>query len=313
MLSDKYNILFFALAVGSVAYCLANPTAFAVQIILWTTLAAMLGSGLRFVTLVGELNIGVAAFYGIGAYASGYLFSGLALPFVLAVICAIVLSCLVALAFGYATMRTSGPYFMLISFAFVEIFRLVVVEAEFLGGNNGMVGLFVPLELENFYPAIVVTVCTATIVLLAYLEFSPLGKVFAAIKNREAVARSVGINVLAMRVLCLVISSATVAIAGAFHAFTIHVITPGDFTFMLSVFALAYVKLGGEDHPIGPVLGAIVLTLAAQYLISFGSYQQLIFGAVIAIAMLVLPKGLIGRLDGALSRLQSREARHAAE
>lgn len=313
MLSDKYNLLFVVLVAGSVAYCLINPAAFFVQLILWATLAAVLGSGLRFVMLVGELNIGVAAFYGIGAYTSGYLFTALEVPFVLAVICAVLVSCLVALAFGYATMRTSGPYFMLISFAFVEIFRLVVIEAEFLGGNNGIVGLFVPIAFENYYAATVVAICGAMIAFLAYLEFSPLGKVFAAIKNREAVARSVGINVLAMRVLCLAISSAMVAVAGALHAFTIHVITPSDFTFMLSVFALAYVKLGGEAHPIGPVLGAIILTLAAQYLISFGAYQQLFFGAVIALAMLLLPMGLIGRLEGAMARLRPREVRHAVE
>ena len=313
MLSDKYNIFFLLLAAGAALFCLAIPGAFSVQVILWATFAAVLGSGLRFVMLVGELNIGVAAFYGIGAYTSGYLFVGLGVPFVICLVAGAVMSGLVALVFGYATMRTSGPYFMLISFAFVEIFRMVVVEAPFLGGNNGIVGLFVPIGFEPWFPATVVVICAAMIALLAWLEFSPLGKIFAAIKNREAVARSVGVNVLAMRVLCLVIASVVVAVAGTFHAFTIHVITPGDFTFMLSVFALAYVKLGGDGHPIGPVLGAIILTLTAQYLLSFGAYQQLFFGLVIALAMILLPHGLIGRLADMAKRLTSREARYAAK
>jgi branched-chain amino acid transport system permease protein len=289
-----------------------NPAAFSVQVILWATFAAVLGSGLRFVMLVGELNIGVAGFNGIGAYTSGYLFAGLGAPFLICIIAGAVMSGLVALVFGYATLRTSGPYFMLISFAFVEIFRMAVVEASFLGGNNGIVGLFVPIGFEPYFPATVVVTCAAMVALLAYLEFSSLGKIFAAIKNREAVARSVGVNVLAMRVLCLVISSVVVAVAGTFHAFTIHVITPGDFTFMLSVFALAYVKLGGDGHPTGPILGAVILTLTAQYLLSFGAYQQLFFGAVIALAMILLPHGIIGRLAGMTKRLAAKGARHAA-
>jgi branched-chain amino acid transport system permease protein len=296
MLSDRYNQLFLLLVAASIVYCLTDPTAFFVQVILWATLAAVIGSCIRFVMLVCELNVGTAAFYGIGAYTSGCLFTLFGVPFAFTLVAAGLMGGLVAVVFGYVTMRTSGPYFMLISFAFAEIFRMLVVKADFLGGNNGIVGLFVPMAFESYYAATVVALSAIMIAVMAYLECSPLGKIFAAIKSREAVARSVGINVLAMRVLCLVISSVVAAMAGSLHAFTTHVITPNDFTFMLSVFALAYVKLGGEDHPIGPVLGAIILTLVAQYLISFGAYQQLFFGAVIAVAMLILPDGLIGRL-----------------
>jgi branched-chain amino acid transport system permease protein len=81
---------------------------------------------------------------------------------------------------------------------------------------------------------------------------------------------------------------------------------------MLSVFALAYVKLGGDGHPTGPILGAVILTLTAQYLLSFGAYQQLFFGAVIALAMILLPHGIIGRLAGMTKRLAAKGARHAA-
>lgn len=310
---DRYNQFFVVVVLASVAYCLANPTAFVVQVILWATLAAVLGSCMRFVMLVGELNIATAAFYGIGAYASGYLFTAFAVPFPIAMLVAGVVGGLVAVVLGFATMRTSGPYFMLISFAFVEIVRLLIVEADFLGGNNGIIGLFVPLGFEPYFPATVVVICAVMIGAMAYVEYSPLGKVFAAIKNREAVARSVGINVLAVRVTCLVIASIVASVAGTLHGFTIHVITPGDFTFMLSVFALAYVKLGGEHHPIGPVVGAVIMTLVAQYLLSFGSYQQLFYGAMIAVAMILLPSGIVGRIGGLLAALPRREVPRAAD
>lgn len=298
MLFDNYDRAVAALGAFGIIYALAAPGSFVAQVILWATLAAVLGATIRFVMLVGELNVGTAAFYGVGAYTAAYLSTVYSVPFWAAAVAAGVLGGVVAAIFGAATMRTSGAYFMLISFAFAEIVRMVIVRSDALGGNNGIVGLFVPVELEPYFAALTVAVSLVMIGLLALLERSAFGKVMLAIRSREAVARAVGINVLLVRVVCLVAASVVTAVAGAFHAFTTHVITPTDFTFMLSVFALAYVKLGGEPHPAGPVVGAVILTVVSQYLLSFGSYQQLFFGVVIALSMLLLPNGLLGQLPG---------------
>jgi branched-chain amino acid transport system permease protein len=311
MLFDKLNLLFLATVAASVAYCLAMPGAFFVQVILWATLAATLGAGIRFVMLVGELNIGTSAFYGIGGYTAAYLTTAHGLPFGVALVAAGIAGGLVAAVFGYATMRTSGAYFMLISFAFAEIFRMLVVESDFLGGNNGIIGLFVSVEYEPYFAATVVAILATLISALAVIENSSLGKSFIAIREREEIARSVGINVLAIRVLCLVISSVVIAVAGACSGFITHLVAPDDYTFMIAVFALAYVKLGGEEHPTGPILGAILLTLAAQYLISFGAYQQVFFGTVIAVAMILLPQGITGRLRDLVRLTAKRTARDA--
>jgi len=283
----------FALAV----YCLVAPADFIVQVILWFMLAAVIAAAMRFVMLIGEFNMATGAFYGIGAYAAGYLTTSYDWPLLVTIPVAGGVAGLIAVALGYATMRTSGAYFMLISFAFAEIMRLVYVEADFLGGNNGILGILVPMWIEPYYAAFVVVVCMALIIVMALVERSHLGKIFAAIHNKEQVVRSVGINVLAMRVTCLVIASICVGIAGAMYAHVASVISPGDFTFMLSVFALAYVKLGGDKHPVGPVLGAVILTIVAQLLLGFGSYEQLFYGMVIVGAMLLLPDGVLGRLE----------------
>ena len=297
MSSDNLSRLAVAVGITLAAYCLLAPTDFVVQVILWMALAAVIAAAMRFVMLIGEFNMATGAFYGIGAYTAGYIATSLDWPLLLTIPVAGVVAGLVALALGYATMRTSGAYFMLISFAFAEIMRLFYVESDFLGGNNGILGILVPAWIEPYYPAFVVIVCMMLIVALAVVERSHLGKIFTAIHNNEQVVRSVGINVLAMRVTCLVIASIVLGIAGSLYAYVASVISPGDFTFMLSVFALAYVKLGGDKHPVGPVLGAALLTLVAQYLLGFGAYDQLFYGIVIVMAMLALPNGLLGRLE----------------
>jgi len=294
---DNLSRLALAAGIALAAYCLLAPADFTVQVILWFSLAAVIATAMRFVMLIGEFNMATGAFYGIGAYAAGYLTTSYDLPLFVTVIAAGIVAGIVAVALGYATMRTSGAYFMLISFAFAEIMRLVYVEADFLGGNNGLLGIFVPAWIEPYYAGIVVLVCIALIVAMALVERSHLGKIFTAIHNKEQVVRSVGINVLAVRVTCLVIASVCVGVAGGLYAHVASVISPGDFTFMLSVFALAYVKLGGDKHPVGPVLGAVILTIVAQMLLGFGSYEQLFYGMVIVGAMLLLPDGLLGRLE----------------
>jgi branched-chain amino acid transport system permease protein len=128
------------------------------------------------------------------------------------------------------------------------------------------------------------------------IERSHLGKVFSAIRSNDAIPRSVGIDVLAVKVLCLAIASFAAGLGGAFYAHANNVISPGDFTFLVSVFALAYVKLGGESKPAGPVLGAILLTLLAQFLMRYGHREHLFYGTAILLGMLVLPDGVLGLL-----------------
>ncbi|SAL05037.1 branched chain amino acid ABC transporter inner membrane protein [Caballeronia arationis] len=83
-------------------------------------------------------------------------------------------------------------------------------------------------------------------------------------------------------------------IAGSLHAFANNVISPPDFGFLLSTLALAYLKVGGEHHPLGPVSGAVLLVLLGSVTLSFGASEHIFYGAAIVLAMLLLPGGIIG-------------------
>jgi branched-chain amino acid transport system permease protein len=274
----------------------AAGSGYAGNLVIWIAIAAVMASSMRFVLLIGELNFAVAAFFGIGAYASGAATTVWQLPFAVALLVSGVVALIVSAAFGYVTLRVKGPYFLLIGFAFAEALRILYTRAEWLGGNSGMVGIFPPAMLGNYFPAFVVAVAGALMLLLAGIERSHLGRVFVAIRDNDNVVRSVGIRVHAMKLLCFCIASLVAGVAGALQAFSNNVISPPDFGFMLSTFALAYLKVGGERHALGPVVGAVLLVLLASVAQRLGGGEQIFYGAAIVFAVLFMPDGVTGWL-----------------
>jgi branched-chain amino acid transport system permease protein len=284
-----------ALAAGAViGFALFGEDDYNAHLLMWVALNAVLAVGLRFMLLVGETNIATGAFYGIGAYAGAVFTVKLGLPFALALLSGGVVAVGVSAVFGLVTLGTKGPYFMLISFAFTEVVRLIYTHINWLGGNSGLIGVFPPQTIDPWLPALTVVLCGALVLMLYLMERSDLGRIFKAIENNDAVVETVGINVMWIKLICLMLASFAVGVAGALHAHIYNVISPGDFSYLVPVFALAYIKIGGDAHVLGSVVGAAVLTLIAQALQGSGSLEQILFGGAIVASMLVLPDGLWG-------------------
>jgi branched-chain amino acid transport system permease protein len=267
---------------------------YSASLITWIAIAAVLASTLRFVLLIGELNFAVAAFFGLGAYAAGVAATIWNLPFVVALVAGGLVALAASAVFGYVTLRVKGPYFLLIGFAFTEVMRILYTRSNWLGGNSGLVGIFPPTGLSQYFPTFVVAVASLLIFALALIERSHLGRLFHAIRDNENVVRSVGLRVHWIKVLCFCIASFVTGLAGALHAFANNVISPPDFGFLLSTFALAYLKVGGERHPLGPVAGAVLLVLLGSWAQGLGGSEHIFYGAAIVMAVLFLPEGLTG-------------------
>lgn len=269
-------------------------TGIVASLVLWLAINVLITSSFRFVTLIGELNFAVAGFVGLGAYAAGVGTVLLDLPFFVTILIGAAVAGLVSLAFGWVTLRAKGPYFMLISFAFTEVVRMIYTKTETIGGNSGMIGIFPPMYFDHYYPAFVVAVVLILLWTLWWVEKSDFGKILVAIRNNDSLTETVGVNVHLTKVVCLGISAFVAGIAGALLAYANNVISPGDFGFLLAVYALAYLKVGGESHIMGAVVGAIVLTLLAQFALSFGPFEHIFYGAAIVLSVLIMPGGLIG-------------------
>lgn len=264
------------------------------NLVTWMAIAALTATSLRFVSLIGELNFATAAFYGLGAYGAGTAVTLLNWPFAVALLAGGAITLLASAVFGYITLKTKGPYFLLIGFAFTEVMRILYTRSEWLGGNSGMVGIFPPAIFGAYFSTFAVLLCGAMIALLYVIECSDLGKVFTAIRDNDNVVLSVGINVHLVKVACFCIGSFAAGIAGALHGFANNVISPGDFGFMLSTFALAYMKVGGEDSPYGPITGAVLLVGLASAATRIGAGEHVFYGAAIVLAVLLMPKGIVG-------------------
>ena len=298
MLNAKWaDAVGWALLAFLLVLALTSGDTYTLKVVLWISLNILAAAALRFVMLTGELNLATAAFWGVGAYVAAILTVWYKAPFFVALVVGGLAPMLLSVIFGYVTLRTKGPYFMLISFAFTEVLRLIYTQSEAIGGNSGMIGVYPPRGLDPYYSAVVVAIVAGLLAVFFWLERGAFGKLLKAIQNNDAVAESVGIDVLKMKIICLAIASFAAGIGGALFAHGNRVISPGDFSFLVAVYALAYVKIGGETQFSGAIIGATLLTLLNQYVISFGHFEHLFFGGAIVVAMLVLPNGLMGLVD----------------
>jgi branched-chain amino acid transport system permease protein len=274
--------------------CATMREGYVVQVVVWAAINIVLALALRFMLLVGEVNLGVGGFFGLAAYATAVLAVNFHLPTLAVIVMATLFAGAASVPFGYLTLRVSGHYFMLISFALTEVLRLVYTQSHYLGGNSGFVGIAPNLPM---FPVIVIALAGASFVALLRLERSHFGRIVRAVADNQPMVQAVGISVSNVKLICLLVSALAAGLAGSCFAFTNTVIAPGDFGFLLPVYALAYVKIGGQSHPVGTVLGTVIMSILAQLVIGMGAQDTLLFGASIVVTMLFMPAGLVGLLD----------------
>jgi branched-chain amino acid transport system permease protein len=304
--SRTETTLVAALFAAALAYALFTTDRYGQSMVIWISLHALAAVSLRFMLLIGEKNVATAAFLGIGAYTSAVATVNFAWPFPVAILLGGVVAGLASGLFGLVTLRVKGPYFMLISFSFTALLCLLYSKWDYIGGNAGIVNIYPPAYLEAWMPALVLTICAALVLALYFCERSSLGKLFKAIRDNDAIVASVGVDIVRIKVICLVLASVAVGVAGSLTAFTNTIITPLDFQFSIVVFLLAYVMVGGQSHVFGAVIGAALLTVLDQALQGHSEWEQIVFGAAIIVSMLLLPDGLIGVWRSLQARVAAR-------
>lgn len=280
-----------AFLAAGLAATLWNPDAFSTYILLWVCLYGLLAVSLRLVLLIGEVNLATAAFFGLGAYGAAVATTMWDLHTFVAIGVGVIVATAVSAAFGAVTLRTTGAYFLLISFAFTEVVRIGYTRVESLGGNSGIVGVLSDIA---WLPTLIVILTVLIVLGLWLLEASRLGLIMRAVEGHNDLAECLGFPTLWVKTGVLAIGSAVAGLAGGLYAHLNTVIAPGDFGFMLSIFAIAWVIVGGRGHILGAVLGVAVLFLVGEELRVLGAYEHLVYGIALIGAMVVLPGGLWG-------------------
>ncbi|QQP91552.1 branched-chain amino acid ABC transporter permease [Skermanella sp. TT6] len=241
------------------------------------------------VMAVGQLSLGQAAFMGIGAYTGALLTLNLGLPFWLVLPLSALAPALVALVIGGPTLRLSGVYLAISTIALGEVLRVLYINAEGLtGGALGLSGIPRKADLWLIY----------LLLLLGVVGFwmvgrSKIGRAMEAMREDEAVASVMGVNLPRYKLGALIVSSMLAGLAGCLTAHSNSFIGPNEFGFEMAVTILSFALLGGIGTPIAPVIGAMILTALPEVLRPLQDFRLVINGLIIVVAVLFLPRGVI--------------------
>ncbi len=276
----------------------------ATLVLLYTIGAASLHLILR----TGHLSLCHAAFMGLGGYTSALLTTRLGWPFVPAFLASGLVPAAVALIVGPIVLRLRGVYFVLITFTFGEVVRLVFNEWQSLtGGADGIFRIpppfpFLADKRAYYYFALVMAaLCVGGV---ARLLASQTGRYVDAIRESERLAQSSGVPILRFKVMIFCIACGLVGLQGSLLAHFIHFIAPGSYTFNESLNLLVMNVIGGMGSLTGPLIGAAFLTSLPELLRGWVELQRVLYGIVLILVMLFVPGGLteLGRRMAASSR-----------
>lgn len=240
------------------------------------------------VGFLGELTLGHAAFMSVGAYA-GCLFSirfEEVLPMLVRFPLAMLIGGLVAAVFGILVgipvLRLRGDYLAIVTLAFGEIIRNVILNVDFLGGASGLKGT--PRDSTFVIAAIVVLI---TMFVAMNLRDSRHGRAIMAIRDNRIAAEATGINLTYFKLLAFVIAAFFAGVAGVLYGHNLAVITPDKFDYNRSIEILVVVVLGGLGSVRGSIIAAIIMYILPEYLRFMQDYRMLIYSLVLIVMMLV--------------------------
>jgi branched-chain amino acid transport system permease protein len=280
----------------------------------------MLGWGLNVVVgLAGLLDLGYVAFYAVGAYSYALLATNFELSFWACLPLAGILAACWGVMLGFPVLRLRGDYLAIVTLAFGEIIRLVLVNWQSLtGGPNGISGIprpsffgipltrgddglaarlgieFSPTQRIVFLFYVILAMALLTNWVTIRLRGLPIGRAWEALREDEVACRALGINITTTKLTAFAIGAMFGGFAGAFFATRQGFISPESFTFQESALVLAIVVLGGMGSQLGVALAALTLIGGFELFRGFDQYRMLVFGMAMVLLMIWRPRGLIG-------------------
>ncbi len=265
-----------ALATGVLAALAAIPLIWSnpyyIHLLVIIGIYAILLLGLDIVVgYVGEVSLGHAALFGVGAYTAGVLTLKLGAPFLFTVPASIAVTAVFGLLLALPALRVNGPYLAMVSLAFGTIVQIFINEMTFL--TNGPMGISLrkPVFFGHHITAtdyyyIVLTALVLTIVMVHRILKSHLGRAFEALRDSPVASDCMGVSVYRYKVVAFTISAALAGLAGSLFTYSEEYISPNTYSFELTILFLLAVILGGRKTRTGAVLGSIIIVMLPNML-----------------------------------------------
>ncbi len=260
----------------------------------------------------GQISLGHAAFYAIGAYMSGILTTVYNVHFGIAAAAALVAAAAVGYGIGIPCLRLKGHYLAMGTLAFGEIVYIVLnATVDITGGPSGIAAI-PQLQISGFvfdtdrkYYMLVWAVFVVLFMVSRNIINSRTGRALRSIHGSEQAASATGVNVARLKVQVFVLSAVYAALAGVLYAHFVTFISPQSSELMHSIRMLTMVVVGGMGHLWGGVLGAAILTVLPELLSYFEDYDMLIYGLILLVMVMFLPGGLTRGIEMLLGKVRT--------
>ncbi len=274
--------------------------AYAVKVMIEILSFALAAFSLNFLIGVGGIvSFGHAAYFGLGAYASGLLVTKLGLPMEPALLAAPVVAGAGAAVFGFFIVRLSGIYLAMLTLAFAQITYAVAFQwVDLTGGDNGVVGVWPSAwaSSRTAYYYLMLVVTAGAIVVLRRAIYAPFGYTLRAARDSSARADAIGIDVRTHRWLAFTVAGAAAGLAGGLFAFSKGSIDPTLISISASVDFLVMTLLGGVQTVVGPLVGAAAFHAIRDFVMPLTDHWRLLLGLAIIAIVLAVPRGIVGGL-----------------
>lgn len=264
----------------------------------------------------GQISLGHAAFYGIGAYTSGLLTTRWNVSPWFALMCSMVITGVLAYIIGKPVLKLRGHYLAMATLGLGEIVHIFFNSAvDLTAGPSGFgqiprlaIGGFVFKDDIRFYYLVWFTVAVLLALVLNVIN-SRIGRALRSIHGSETAANAMGVNTASYKTQIFVFSAVMSAVAGGYYAHFVTFISPTTFDANTSILLVTMVIVGGMSNVWGAALGATLLGILPEYLRRFGDYDILAYGGIMMVIMMFAPGGLVGlaglvkqKFTGELSR-----------
>ncbi len=294
---------------------------YTVHIMVLAGIYLVMAVGLSLVSgFAGQLSLGQAAFYAVGAYISGLLAVNTGLSFWLALIVGTAAAGLLGIILGLPTLRLSGVYLTVATVGFGEIVRLVLLNwTPVTRGAMGVRGV-PPPSLFGFliddpykYYYLVLAAVVVSLFIASRIVNSRIGRAFISVADKEVAAKSVGINPTYYKTLAFVMGACFAGAAGSLYAHYIGYIHPDAFTQAESIMVVTIMAVGGVRSFLGITVSALVLVTAMEYLRAFSEFRLIMYALMLVLSLIFMPNGVGGYVSALMSKSSRKKAKATGE
>ena len=310
------SIVFVAVVAALIQFGILNE--YAAQILSFAGVNIIIALSLNLISgFTGQLALGHAGFMAIGAYGAAVSVMQFGMPIFVGILIGGVITALFGLIIGFTTLRLRGDYLAIVTLAFGEIIRVILVNLETLtGGAAGLTSVpyFVsgkeieknPAAIDNI-PALNFIYITLTMLVVLALVHNLLhsshGRAIISVREDEVASGSMGIGVFRYKMIAFCISSFIAGVGGGLYAFLFNYLNPTDFNFLRSVDFLIIVVFGGMGSLTGTIVAGYLLTYLQEALRFLKDYRLVIYPLLLILMMIFRPGGIMGSRELSITKL----------